>query len=91
MVVAKKETTRKYQAIWERLKSKKVCTIEVHPAVEARVKKAVIKEKNNDLGFKLLNDHDYFFLKVTKKEVGKGLVRLTFELRQRLGLEGIKL
>jgi len=81
---------RKYQVIWETLKSKGKCTVEVHPALCGRVKKAVIKEKNNDLGFKVLNDHDYFFLKVEKTVKTPEITTMTFKLKQRIGVEGVR-
>lgn len=82
---------RKYSVIWERIKVKGNCTVEVHPVIVARVKKAVIKEKNNDVGFKLLNDHDHFFLRITVEETSnKAVSKIKFVLKQSLGLEGIK-
>lgn len=84
---------RKYQQIWELCKKapKHECTIEVHPAMCERVKKAVIKEKHNDVGFKLINDHDYFYLKIDKtvKVMGK-ITIMKFKLKQRIGVEGVK-
>lgn len=47
---------RKYQAIWDKLKLKKECKIEVPPTYSERVKKAVIKEKDKDRIFKLEED-----------------------------------
>lgn len=78
---------RKYQQIWERIKDKSACSIQVHPKLAARVKKGVIKEKSNDLGFKVLNDNDYCFLKISydkEKQVMK------FKLKQRIGIEEVK-
>ena len=46
--------SRKYAPIWERIKLLGSCTIAVHPSLHARVKKAVCKEKNADIGYKLL-------------------------------------
>lgn len=77
---------RTYQPIWEALKKKKKCTLAVNPLLFARVRKAVSKEKRLDLAFKVLNDHDYFFLKIT---TDKKKHTMTFELKQRFGLEGI--
>lgn len=84
-------TTRKYTSIWSRIKESKEhrCTVEVHPAMVARVKKAVIKEKSQDLGFKLLNEDDYFFLRIAVDR-SKPLWKITFTLKARLGLETIK-
>lgn len=78
---------RKYQPVWNILKTKKVCTLEVLPALVARVKKGVIKEKDQDTVFKLLNDHDHFFLEFSYDPEKR---YLTIKLRQSLGLEGIR-
>lgn len=84
---------RKYKVIWDRIKANKnnAITLEVKPSLVARVKKAVIKEKNMDLAFKVLNDHDNFSLKI---EYDKDKERLRFKLYSptlSLGLEGIKI
>lgn len=47
---------RMYQPIWERMKSQGSCAVTAHPALHPRIIKAVIKEKYNDLGFKMLLD-----------------------------------
>jgi len=82
--------TRLYQEIWDNVKKNGTCTVEVLPCFQARVKKAVFKEKNNDLGFKVLNHHDHFYLKVDNPVVnGKTYTgRLKFTLKQSLGLQG---
>ena len=85
----KPDKPRKYQIIWDKIKVNGRCTIEVVPALQARVKKAVIKEKNKDMAFKLVNDHDYFFLEVTEIVKDKKHY-MTFILKQRWGLEGVK-
>lgn len=83
--------SRLYEPVWERIKKyakeSKAVTLEVEPGLVARVKKAVIKEKHIDLGFKILNDHDNFFLEIVYEKTTK---RLRFKLKQTLGLEGIK-
>lgn len=45
---------RQYYPVWHALKTKNVCVVEHHPRFFARLKKAVIKEKDLDDGFKLL-------------------------------------
>ena len=45
---------RKYQAIWEALKKEGSCVVTAAPPFHPRIIKAVIKEKYNDLGYKLL-------------------------------------
>lgn len=81
---------RKYKVIWDKLKQKGTCTVEVHTALVARVRKAVVKEKWRDMGFKLINDHDDFYLdiEVLKVETDPALARIVFTLRQRIGIEG---
>ena len=44
---------RQYQPIWEQIKRDGFCDVSTQRAWHARVKKAVIKEKDMDLGFKL--------------------------------------
>lgn len=82
-----KRVPGKYAVIWDTIKKKKKCTIEVEPKLAARVKKAVIKEKYNDLGFKVLNDNDYLFLSISYDPIKK---RMKFLLKQRVGLEEVK-
>lgn len=79
-----------YQEIWERVRDSKrnEAKLEVkHPAFLPRIKKAIIKEKHMDLGFKVLNDHDNFFLVFMYNPSEK---KLTVKLCQTLGLEGVK-
>lgn len=45
---------RKYQPIWDRLKRDLTASLAASPAMHKRIIKAVIKEKNRDLGWKLL-------------------------------------
>lgn len=78
---------RQYQEIWERLKRDKKVTLSVHPQLVRRVKKAVMKEKEKDLGFKVLNDHDFFRLEI---EYFPELEKLKFILKQKFGIEGVK-
>lgn len=80
---------RQYQPIWEAIKKRGKATLEVHPALFERVKKAVIKEKWRDLGFKLINDHDTFFLtfSFTLNEKNPQKSRMVIELKQTLGIE----
>ena len=47
---------RKYQPIWERLKKRDRVVLEVEPWLARRVKKAVIKEKDSDIPFKIMNE-----------------------------------
>lgn len=79
---------RRYQEIWERVRDSKknFVRLQVEPILLARVKKAIIKEKHLDLGFKVLNDHDHFFL-VFSYDAAKKV--LSVKLDQTLGLEGV--
>ena len=45
---------RKYQPIWEQIKANGYAQVKAEPNLHARIVKAVIKEKNKDLGFKQL-------------------------------------
>ncbi len=48
--------TRKYYQVWELLKKKEAVTLRVAPHLVARVKKAVIKEKDIDTEYKIERD-----------------------------------
>lgn len=80
---------RQYQEIWERIRDSKKNSVrlQVEPILVPRVKKAIIKEKHLDLGFKVLNDHDHFFLVFSYDREKKVL---SVKLDQTLGLEGVK-
>lgn len=49
---------RQYEPIWQDIKDKGKAALTADPRLHARIKKAVIKEKDNDLGFKLLASED---------------------------------
>lgn len=51
-----------------------------------RIIKAVMKEKLNDLAFKLMNAHDTFRLEIIRDEE-KGIV--SFKLKAKLGVEDV--
>lgn len=89
-MTTKQAQVRKYQPVWERIKAREVVTLEVLPALVARVKKAVIKEKDMDLGFKVLNDHAKFRLIVDYSMEKKHLTFRLSSLNQRLGMEGVR-
>ena len=82
---------RKYEPVWTALKHSQVVTLEVHPKLLPRVKKAIIKEKNIDLGFKVMNELENLFLKFTVIEIPdvQNKVHLKVELKQSLGIVGI--
>lgn len=82
-----KKLPGKYREAWILLKKRKKLTLEVEAILVPRVKKAIIKEKHKDLGFKVLNDNDYLFLDISYDPAKK---HLAFKLRQRIGIEEIK-
>lgn len=75
---------RQYAPIWARIKEQGSVTLAVAPSAMPTVKKAVIKEKDQDNAFKLMNEHDFFRLVITYDSEKR---RLKFELKQRFGLE----
>lgn len=80
---------RRYQVIWNALKKDKHCTITVHPALHARVIKAVIKEKDMDVGYKLTalpDDERCYIMKIAYIREG---ARIKFFLRKVLNLARI--
>lgn len=84
---------RKYQPLWIKLKDSQIhkCTVQVHRLIVARVVKAVIKEKDMDLGFKLANESNPVRLAVKRIPLAdKKHVRIEFELKPRYGLADIR-
>ena len=83
---------RQYEGLWKKIKIDKKVTVEVHAQLVGRVRKAVIKEKHADIGFKVINERDYLFLDITVVDAPKkkSFCHITFQLRQRYGLEDIK-
>lgn len=81
---------RKYQKIWELLKDRKACCVEVHRLIAPRVVKAVIKEKDADKAFKLVNPLERPYLAIERIALVDGKhIRLQFTLKQRYGLADI--
>ena len=50
---------RTYQPIWENLKQHKTVTIQANPSAHPRIIKAVSKEKDKDLAYRLLVAESY--------------------------------
>jgi hypothetical protein len=76
---------RKYQPIWDRLKNKDECAIKVANIVlMERVIKAVIKEKDMDKGFQLLNPLEKFRLNIQRD---KETCKVTFKLVATIGID----
>lgn len=77
-------TMRKYEQIWQQIKKRDKCVVQiVHPALVERVKKGVIKEKDRDLGFKVMNDVEPFRLEIA---YDRETQQMSFKLTQRLGM-----
>lgn len=76
----------RYTPIWRHIKDHGRCTISCHPLLFARLTKAVIKRKHLDSVFSLLNDHDDLRLVIHRNPDAH---RITFILKQRLGIEGV--
>lgn len=84
---------RKYQPLWDKLKNSKdhKCIVEVHRLITSRVVKAVIKEKDQDLAFKMANEKNPVRLvkKIIPLADGKH-VRIEFQLKATYGLDVIR-
>lgn len=78
---------RLYEPIWKTIKNtEKPVTLHVKQVYAARVKKAVIKEKWMDAGFKILNDAGWF-LEISYDSVKQ---LMTFHLkRPKFGIEDL--
>lgn len=87
MTQPKKEKNKTYQQLWEEIKKKKKCSIQLavdSDALFKRVKNAVIKQKCNDLAFKFgLED------KRAKLEIDRKGSIMTFKLVVGIGQEDI--
>jgi hypothetical protein len=78
---------RKYEAIWEELKRAGRCEIRAHPKMQPRVKKAVIKEKYNDIAYKVLLDEKEATIETFVKEEDEEL--MVFVLHQTITVEDL--
>lgn len=84
---------RKYQELWDKIKSSEshTCTVEVHRLIVARVTKAVIKEKNQDTAFKMANEKNPVDLKIKRIKLADNKhFRIEFRLKPRYGLDDIR-
>jgi hypothetical protein len=80
---------RKYERIWIEIKKHGYCKIKpasLSLALFARIKKAVIKEKYNDLSFKFEQDDRRVKLEVTRDST-TGII--SFKLHKGLGMEDV--
>jgi hypothetical protein len=51
--MASPDIERKYAQVWEQIKQKGICAISAHKAYHRRIKKALRKEKDQDLLYKM--------------------------------------
>lgn len=79
-------TTRKYQPIWEKIKAEGKCELAAPIPYHPRIKKAVLKEKDNDLGFKVLLGEKF---KRARLEIETQGVKMIFKLILSIGLGDI--
>ena len=68
---------RLYQPLWERLKIEKRVQIKADPKALKRIRKAVTKEKDQDLAWKVENENCYMVIR-TESDLTTGVI--TFEL-----------
>lgn len=61
----KKNDLRMYQSIWEQVKTNGKCVVKAYPQTHFRLKKAVIKEKDMDITFKVENEEKKHRLKIS--------------------------
>ncbi len=78
--------TRKYEPIWQDLKTKHRCTIAAPLKMHRRIMTAVVKEKYQDLGYKYLLQEQGKRARITKSNKGS---MLTFTLELSIGIEDI--
>lgn len=71
-----KTKQRLYQPIWEHIKEKGYCNITSPKETHRRIIKAVIKEKNNDLAFKVLSAEKWKWNKL-QYEIQGSLIKFT--------------
>lgn len=75
---------RRYEQVWTQIKKNDKCVVQiVHPALVERVKRGVIKEKDRDLPFKVMNDTEKFRLEITYDRASQ---KMSFKLTQKLGM-----
>jgi hypothetical protein len=79
-------SVRKYEPIWNALKKDGVVSVSVPRPLHPRLIKAVIKEKYNDLGYKLLLGEKAKKAKISY--ISKGSV-IKFQLHHSIGTDDI--
>jgi len=78
---------RKYAPIWLELKTKLKVAVAAPPPMHERIIKGVMKEKDKDLGFKLMASEENRWYKI---EYTKNQSKLTFVLKnKRIGLKDL--
>lgn len=73
----------RYQPIWDQLKAEGKCCIVAHTCLHKRIKKAVIKRKDEDLAFKLLLSEQYKYARLSVSISGNSI---SFKLEYRTNL-----
>lgn len=76
---------RKYEGVWLRLKQRDKVRLQVHPVKLSTTKAGIIKEKNKDVPFKIMNDNGETFR--LRFDYDRETHILSIELRQPLGIE----
>ena len=74
---------RKYESIWERLKTKDtngkhIVMVAAPEPLHSRIIKGVLKEKNKDLGFKLMMSEEGRWFRI---EYSSNMARLTITMK----------
>jgi hypothetical protein len=75
---------RKYQPIWEKIKEKGCCKIAAPKELHRRTIRGVIKEKDEDIGFKILSAEKWSWNKLSYTKKGN---EITFTLTHAITLE----
>jgi len=82
---------RMYEPIWIRIKTHNTASLVTHPDNAARIKRAVIKEKNADTGYKLLLAEKALIaeLVITQEESPEymGSILINFSLNKKIKLD----
>lgn len=81
---------RQYEPIWIQIKSEGYCDISTHRAYHRRVIKAVVKEKDMDLGYKLECSESYPpTIAVLRSSRSGSVIKFTLVLKPLITLDSI--
>ena len=85
----KKNSRRRYAPYWEKLKNDKLLTILCDAKTFQRIRRAIIKEKDEDILFKMECAESDLYYRIVVKDVipvaDKNKIRATFSLELRNG------